>query len=201
MDELSERQAQILDVISRHIADSGYPPTVREIGLAVGLTSPSTVHAHLSRLEEGGYIKRDPTKPRAMWVSATEGGPAPSPGDVSGDALPIVGSVAAGYPRLAEENVEEWVSTPFAGDYILRVTGDSMMDAGILDGDLVAVRRQQAADDGEVVVAMIEDEATVKTLRHEAGRPILQPENPAFEPIPADNAHILGVVVGVMRQL
>lgn len=102
MDELSERQAQILDVISRHIADSGYPPTVREIGLAVGLTSPSTVHAHLSRLEEGGYIKRDPTKPRAMWVSATEGGPAPSPGDVSGDALPIVGSVAAGYPRLAE---------------------------------------------------------------------------------------------------
>lgn len=201
MDELSERQAQILDVISRHIADSGYPPTVREIGLAVGLTSPSTVHAHLSRLEEGGYIKRDPTKPRAMWVSATEGGPAPSPGDVSGDALPIVGSVAAGYPRLAEENVEEWVSTPFAGDYILRVTGDSMMDAGILDGDLVAVRRQQTADDGEVVVAMIEDEATVKTLRHEAGRPILQPENPAFEPIPADNAHILGVVVGVMRQL
>lgn len=201
MDELSERQAQILDVISRHIADSGYPPTVREIGMAVGLTSPSTVHAHLSRLEEGGYIKRDPTKPRAMWVSATDTGPAPSPGDVSGESLPIVGSVAAGYPRLAEENVEEWVSTPFAGDYVLRVTGDSMMDAGILDGDMVAVRRQTSADVGEIVVAMIEDEATVKTFRRDGDRPVLQPENPDFDPIPADDAQILGVVVGVMRAL
>ena len=167
MDELSERQAAILEFISRHCRDTGYPPTVREIGFAVGLASPSTVHAHLAKLESGGHIKRDPTKPRAMFV----------------------------------QDVEDWVSTPFEGDFVLRVTGDSMINAGILDGDLVVVRRASTADDGEIVVAQIEDEATVKRLRRVGGRVELLPENDAYSPIVAEEVTLCGVVVGVLRAL
>jgi repressor LexA len=201
MDELSERQVAILEFISRHCRDSGYPPTVREIGLAVGLASPSTVHAHLAKLESAGHIKRDPTKPRAMFVRRDPGeAPAPDPRPRV-EALPLVGSVAAGAPRLAEQDVEDWVSTPFEGDFVLRVTGDSMINAGILDGDLVVVRRAQTADDGEIVVAQIEDEATVKRLRRAGGRVELLPENDAYSPIVADEVTLCGVVVGVLRAL
>jgi repressor LexA len=201
MGELSERQAEILAFISRHSRENGYPPTVREIGLAVGLASPSTVHAHLAKLEGEGYIQRDPSKPRAMFVCSSDVAPSRPDG-----ALPLVGAVAAGLPRLAEEHVEDWVTAPFPGDFLLRVTGDSMVGAGILDGDLVAVRRQESAENGEIVVAQIaesaeEHEATVKTLRREDGRAVLQPENDAYPPIPADDAAIVGKVVGVMRSL
>jgi repressor LexA len=200
MDELSERQAAILEFISRHCRDTGYPPTVREIGLGVGLASPSTVHAHLAKLEAGGHIKRDPSKPRAMFVRREADEPAPAIGPRV-EALPLVGSVAAGAPRLAEQDVEDWVSTPFAGDFLLRVTGDSMVGAGILDGDMVVVRRAQTAEDGEIVVAQIEDEATVKRLRRAEGRVELVPENDAYAPIVADEVALCGVVVGVMRAL
>ena len=201
MDELSERQAAILEFISRHCRDTGYPPTVREIGFAVGLASPLTVHAHLAKLESGGHIKRDPTKPRAMFVRRdAEEAAAPEPRPRV-EALPLIGSVAAGAPRLAEQDVEDWVSTPFEGDFVLRVTGDSMINAGILDGDLVVVRRASTADDGEIVVAQIEDEATVKRLRRVGGRVELLPENDAYSPIVADEITLCGVVVGVLRAL
>lgn len=201
MDDLTDRQSAILTFISRHCRETGYPPTVREIGLAVGLASPSTVHAHLAKLESGGHIRRDPTKPRAMFVcrDAVEAAPAPAP--PSAEALPLVGSVAAGVPRLAEQDVEEWIASPFPGDFMLRVTGDSMIDAGILDGDLVVVARRPTADEGEIVVAQIEDEATVKRLRFVDGRVHLMPENSAFAPIVPDEVSILGVVVGVLRRL
>ena len=201
MDELSERQAAILEFISRHCRNTGYPPTVREIGFAVGLASPSTVHAHLAKLESGGHIKRDPTKPRAMFVRRDAEEAAALEPRPSVEALPLIGSVAAGAPRLAEQDVEDWVSTPFEGDFVLRVTGDSMINAGILDGDLVVVRRASTADDGEIVVAQIEDEATVKRLRRVGGRVELLPENDAYSPIVADEITLCGVVVGVLRAL
>jgi repressor LexA len=199
MGELSERQASILKFISRHCERNGYPPTVREIGMAVGLASPSTVHAHLAKLEAAGYIKRDPTKPRAMLVRELDGEdlhPLPPEG-----ALPLVGAVAAGGPKLAEDLIEDWVQSPFAGDFMLRVTGDSMVNAGILDGDLVVVKRQDTAQQGEIVVARIEDEATVKTLRLDGERVVLQPENDAYAPIVPDEVEIVGRVVGVLRAL
>lgn len=199
MDDLTERQTAILSFISRHCRESGYPPTVREIGFAVGLASPSTVHAHLAKLESGGHIRRDPTKPRAMFVCHAE---VPEPVvRPSSNALPLVGSVAAGVPRLAEQDVEEWVTSPFEGDFMLRVTGDSMINAGILDGDLVVVSQRPTADDGEIVVAQIEDEATVKRLRRVDGRVHLMPENDAYSPIVPDEVTLLGVVVGVLRKL
>ena len=207
MGDLSERQQEILAFISRHCGDSGYPPTVREIGLAVGLASPSTVHAHLAKLEQEGFIQRDPSKPRAMIVCDPETGQMPVATPARHEQeLPLIGAVAAGSPILAEENVEDWVMSPFPGDFMLRVSGDSMVEAGILDGDLVAVRRQQAADFGEIVVAQLpesteEHGATVKTLKQDGDRVVLQPENSAYEPIPADNAMIVGKVVGVMRTL
>ncbi len=199
MDDLTERQTAILTFISRHCRDSGYPPTVREIGLAVGLASPSTVHAHLAKLEAGGHIRRDPTKPRAMFVcrDAEQQEVARRPAT----ALPLLGSVAAGVPRLAEQDVEDWVTTPFEGDFMLRVSGESMINAGILDGDLVVVSRRPTADDGEIVVAQIDDEATVKRLRRVDGRVHLMPENDAFAPIIPDEVTLLGVVVGVLRKL
>ena len=199
MDDLTERQTAILAFISRHCRDSGYPPTVREIGLAVGLASPSTVHAHLAKLEVGGHIRRDPTKPRAMFVcrDAEQQEAARRPPT----ALPLLGSVAAGVPRLAEQDVEDWVTTPFEGDFMLRVSGESMINAGILDGDLVVVSRRPTADDGEIVVAQIDDEATVKRLRRVDGRVHLMPENDAFAPIIPDEVTLLGVVVGVLRKL
>ena len=208
MDELTERQTAILAFISKHCRTSGYPPTVREIGLGVGLASPSTVHAHLAKLEAAGRIRRDPTKPRAMYVcddqaaavaAAAVAERAPRGRDAA--ALPLVGAVAAGAPILAEQDVEDWIPSPFPGDFMLRVSGDSMVDAGILDGDLVVVRSTPTARDGEIVVAQIDDEATVKRLAHIDGRVHLMPENAAYEPIVPDEVTLAGVVVGVLRKL
>lgn len=195
MGDLSDRQAEILTFISKHCSVHGYPPTVREIGLAVGLTSPSTVHAHLAKLEAAGHIRRDPTKPRAMLLSdRREAGEARR-------GLPLVGAVAAGVPTLAEEQVEDWVETPFEGDFVLRVKGESMINASILDGDLVVVKQQDTARNGEIVVALIDDEATVKRFFREDGHVRLQPENDAFEPIISVEVQVLGKVVGVLRKL
>jgi repressor LexA len=202
MGDLSDRQSEILTFISKHCAVHGYPPTVREIGLAVGLTSPSTVHAHLAKLEAGGHLRRDPTKPRAMLLSDRREERAQR--DARRDAprgLPLLGSVAAGVPTLAEEQVEEYIETPFEGDFVLTVKGDSMMNASILDGDLVVVKQQQTAKNGEIVVARIDDEATVKRFFKEDGHIRLQPENDAFDPIISTDVHVLGKVVGVLRKL
>ena len=201
-DDLTERQTAILSFISRHCRDSGYPPTVREIGLAVGLASPSTVHAHLAKLESAGHIKRDPTKPRAMLVRVPDTGERAAPAAPSVAALPLIGSVAAGAPTLAEQDVEDWVTSPFEGDFVLRVKGDSMIDAGILEGDLVVVRSASTASDGEIVVAQIGEEATVKRLKRVDGRVHLMPENAAYEPIvPDEEVTLAGVVVGVLRKI
>lgn len=203
MEHLSGRQAEILDFISQHCDRTGYPPTVREIGDAVGLASPSTVHAHLAKLTDSGYLRRDPSKPRAMHVSRTRSGGRPV-ARTSGQAgaLPVVGAVAAGLPRLADEQVEDWVQTPFQADFLLRVTGESMRDAGILDGDLVAVRRQDTADDGQIIVAMIGEEATVKRFQRREDYVVLIPENPAFAPIEVrEDFRVAGRVVGVLRSL
>jgi repressor LexA len=206
---LTERQRQILDFVTSYVDSHGYPPTVREIGEAVGLASPSTVHAHLANLERAGLLKRDPTKPRALEL-ADRGRPEPIADDVH--RLPLVGEIAAGGPLLAEENIEDHLAVPETlarGDgeeFLLRVKGDSMINAGILDGDIVVVHRQPDARNGEIVVALAgqdegADEATVKRLYREAGRVRLQPENDALEPIYADHVQILGVVTGVFRKL
>jgi repressor LexA len=197
------------------VDDHGYPPTVREIGDAVGLASPSTVHAHLANLERAGLLRRDPTKPRALELlgrpKAREATPDPRPARADTEVLPLVGRIAAGGPLLAEENVEDRIAVPDLlgrkADFLLRVTGDSMVDAGILDGDLVVVRSQDDARDGEIVVALVgddesADEATVKTFRRDPdGRVRLQPENSALAPIYADHVKILGRVTGVLRSL
>lgn len=202
--DLTKRQQEIFDFIKRYTDSNGYPPTVRDIGKAVGLASSSTVHAHLGNLEKLGLLRRDPTKPRAMELldRATAG--------LRGKTragLPLVGQVAAGQPILAEENVEGYVVTPAAaggddGEYLLRIRGDSMKDAGILDGDLVVVHRQETASDGEIVVALLGDEATVKRFFREGDHVRLQPENEAMEPILVrDDVQVLGRVVGLMRSL
>ncbi len=194
------RQAEILAFIEDHVERHGYPPTVREIGRGVGLASPSTVHRHLEKLEEGGHLRRDPSKPRAMLVglqggrSASHAGPAPM-------TLPLVGAVAAGAPILADEQVEDHVPAPFAADYLLRVKGDSMINAGILDGDLVAVKQQDTARDGEIVVALLGEEATVKRVYREPGGVRLEAENDAYDPIRSTDISVIGRVVGVMRDL
>jgi repressor LexA len=198
MGDLSDRQSEILAFISKHCAVSGYPPTVREIGLAVGLTSPSTVHAHLAKLEAAGHIRRDPTKPRAMLLSDRREEKAAREAP---RGLPLLGAVAAGVPTLADEQIEDYIETPFAGDFVLRVKGDSMMNASILDGDLVVVKQQETAKNGEIVVARIDDEATVKRFFREKGHVRLQPENDAFAPIISDDVYVLGKVVGVLRKL
>jgi repressor LexA len=206
---LTERQRQILDFLSTYIDAHGYPPTVREIGEAVGLASPSTVHAHLANLERAGLLKRDPTKPRALEL-ADRGRVQPAAEDVH--RLPLVGDIAAGGPLLAAENVEDHLAVPETlarGDgeeFLLRVKGDSMINAGILDGDIVVVHRQPDARNGEIVVALAgqdesADEATVKRFYREGGRVRLQPENDALEPIYADHVQILGTVTGVFRKL
>jgi repressor LexA len=201
MEQLSGRQAEILDFITSHCDRTGYPPTVREIGSAIGLASPSTVHAHLAKLAESGHLQRDPSKPRAIHVSGRRTAASPSP-SVSVGMLPIVGAVAAGLPRLAEEQIEDWVQTPFAADFALRVTGESMRDAGILDGDVVAVRRQDHADNGQIIVAMIGDEATVKRFQRRADHVVLLAENPDFAPIEVrEDFRVAGRVVGVLRTL
>jgi len=204
MSDISDRQREILDLITSTVQRRGYPPSVREIGEAVGLSSPSTVHSHLSALVDAGFLRRDPTKPRAIEVV--------DPGDeyelrrAPVRDVPLVGRIAAGSPILAEEDIEEIFPLPteFVGNdpvFMLRVHGDSMMDAGILDGDLVVVRRQPDATNGEIVAALIGgEEATVKRLRKETGRVVLLPENPAYEPIVLDSdVEIIGRVVAVLR--
>jgi repressor LexA len=207
---LTGRQQEIWDFLVEYVDRHGYPPTVREIGERVGLASPSTVHAHLANLERAGYLKRDPTKPRALELTGLR----PS-GRArvarSAQPLPLVGQIAAGSPLLADEQIEDYVAMPEeltrgGADFLLRVKGDSMVDAGILDGDLVVVRRQETAKNGDIVVALAgddesADEATVKTFYREDRRVRLQPENAALEPIYAAHVQILGKVVGVFRKL
>ncbi len=200
MGDLTDRQSDILKFIQKHCAANGYPPTVREIGLAVGLASPSTVHAHLAKLESEGHIRRDPTKPRAMLLPDRR--PERKPARNAPRGLPILGSVAAGVPTLAEEHVEDYVESPFEGDFVLRVKGESMINAGILDGDLVVVKQQQTAKNGEIVVALVgDDEATVKRFFKEDGHVRLQAENDAFAPIISTDVQVLGTVVAVLRKL
>jgi repressor LexA len=206
---LTDRQRQILDFLTKYVDAHGYPPTVREIGEAVGLASPSTVHAHLANLERAGLLRRDPTKPRAIELRREPKAAPAQPADVH--KLPLVGEVAAGGPLLAEENVEDYLAVPEplskGGDeFLLRVKGDSMINAGILDGDYAVVRRQADARNGEIVVALAgddesTDEATLKRFFREDGRIRLQPENDALEPIFAEHVQILGKVIGVFRQL
>lgn len=195
------RQAEILAFIEEHLDTHGYPPTVREIGQGVGLASPSTVHRHLEKLEEGGHLRRDPSKPRAMLVGMKGGRAGGASQASNGPTLPLVGAVAAGAPILAEEHVEDRVAAPFAADYLLRVKGDSMINAGILDGDLVAVKQQADARDGQIVVALLGEEATVKRVFREPGGVRLEAENEAYEPIRSPEIQVIGRVVGVMRDL
>ncbi len=195
------RQAEILTFIEGHVARHGYPPTIREIGAGVGLASPSTVHRHLEKLEDGGHLRRDPSKPRAMLVGLKGGGRTRSAEHRAESSLPLVGAVAAGAPLLAEEHVEDYVPAPFAADYLLRVKGDSMINAGILDGDLIAVKQQDTARDGQIVVALVEDEATVKRIFREPGGVRLEAENEAYAPIRGPDIKVIGRVVGVMRDL
>jgi len=199
---LTRRQAEILTFIQRYADTHGYPPSVREIGRALGLTSSSTVHSHLAALEKKGYLHRDPSKPRALEVLRDEHAVVPK----KVVPLPVVGHVAAGTPILAQENIEDYIPLPveFLRDtegFILRVHGDSMIGAGIYDGDYVIVRRQPTARNGDIVVARLEDDATVKRFYREADHVRLQPENPALEPILARDVHIEGKVVGVIRRL
>jgi repressor LexA len=199
--DLTKRQKEIFDFIRRYAAKYGYPPTVREIGKAVGLTSSSTVHAHLANLEKIGLLRRDPSKPRAIELLVGKAKRA-----VRGPGLPLVGNVAAGQPILAEENIEEYVEVPELiggeqGDYILQVRGDSMRDAGILEDDYVIVRPGPDADNGEIVVALLGDEATVKRFYREKDRIRLQPANKAYKPIRTREAELLGRVVGVFRRV
>ena len=209
---LSKRQREIFDFVVRYADKHGYPPTVREIGEAVGLASPSTVHAHLANLERAGYLKRDPTKPRALEVVHRGRTPVSAPVQVAeAHRLPLVGEIAAGGPLLAEQNIEDYVGVPAplssgGEEFLLRVKGESMIDAGILPGDYVVVQRQQTARDGDVVVALAgddeaADEATVKRFFRENGRIRLQPENSALEPLFPDHVQILGKVTGVFRSL
>jgi repressor LexA len=199
--DLTKRQKEIFDYIRRYAGKYGYPPTVREIGKAVGLHSSSTVHAHLANLEKSGLLRRDPSKPRAIELLVDRAKKAIRP-----PGLPLVGQVAAGEPVLAEENIEEYLDVPDMiggedGDYVLRVRGDSMKDAGILEDDFVVVRPSDDADNGEIVVALIGDEATVKRYFREADHIRLQPENEAMEPIRTTEAKLLGRVVGVFRKV
>jgi repressor LexA len=207
---LTERQQEIWNFLVEYVDRHGYPPTVREIGERVGLASPSTVHAHLANLERAGLLRRDPTKPRALELIGRERrDPQPAAAEqVDAVRLPLVGEIAAGAPLLAEQNIEDYLAMPSStkGDFLLRVKGDSMIDAGILDGDLVIVQRTQDARNGEIVVALAgddesADEATVKTFYREGERIRLQPENSALEPVYARHVQILGRVVGVFREL
>jgi repressor LexA len=206
---LSKRQREIYDFVIAYARKHGYPPTVREIGAEVGLASPSTVHVHLAKLEQAGYLRRDPTQPRALELVGRER--SPRRGMAEAHLLPLVGEIAAGGPLLAEQNVEEYVAVPAplsrgADEFLLRVRGESMVEAGILPGDYVVVLRQSTAENGDVVAALVgEDEsageATVKRFFREDGRIRLQPENSAMEPLYPEHVQILGKVVGLFRQL
>jgi len=203
LDDLTTRQLQILNYIRREVRTKNYPPSVREIGEAVGLSSSSTVHAHLAKLEEKGFIRRDPTKPRAIelldYLSAS-----PFIEDIVN--VPIVGHVTAGEPLLAEQNIEDYFPLPKMlvhqdTVFLLRVRGDSMINAAITDGDLVIVRQQADAQNGEIVVAMLEGEATVKRYFKEKDHIRLQPENDFYEPISSPHIVVLGKVIGVFRYI
>jgi repressor LexA len=201
LDDLSPRQRQILDFIRREVATKGYPPSVREVGQAVGLSSSSTVHGHLNKLEERGYIRRDPTKPRAIELLDKA---MPIRKDVT--YAPVLGKVTAGKPILAVENIEDFFPVPsdlanYEEVFMLKVRGESMIQAGILDGDYVVVRSQSHAESGDIVVALIEDEATVKRFFHEGDQIRLQPENDAMEPIVVADCTILGKVIGLFRKM
>ena len=208
---LTTRQQEIWQYLAEYVDAHGYPPTVREIGDAVGLASPSTVHAHLANLERAGLLKRDPTKPRAIELVGRRRDEAPRRAATAAPTLPLLGRIAAGGPLLAEEAVEEQIAVPEplgrGADFLLRVTGDSMIEAGILDGDIVVVRKQDDARAGEIVVALVgddesADEATVKTFHRERdGRVRLQPENAALEPLYPEHVEILGRVTGVFRSI
>ncbi len=211
---LTARQRTILDVIRASVTDRGYPPSIREIGDAVGLTSTSSVAHQLRTLERKGYLRRDPNRPRAVDVRGPDGGAAVTrPTDVAGsDALPeptfvpVLGRIAAGGPILAEEAVEDIFPLPreLVGEgelFLLKVVGESMVDAAICDGDWVVVRQQNVADNGDIVAAMIDGEATVKTFKRSAGQVWLMPHNPVFDPIPGNDAVVLGKVVTVIRKI
>jgi repressor LexA len=212
--DLTKRQQEIFDFIKRYSAKYGYPPTVRDIGKAVGLASSSTVHAHLANLERLGLLRRDPTKPRAIeLLDRVRGDVGGAVETVAGNVrslvrpgLPLVGQVAAGQPILAEENIEDYVQVPpiaggEEGEYVLRVRGESMKDVGILEGDYVVVRPQETAVDGEIVVALVGEEATVKRFFREADHVRLQPENASMEPIRSKDVRVLGRVVGLFRNV
>jgi repressor LexA len=198
---LTQRQQEIFDFVRKYVGEHGYPPTVRDIGKAIGLASSSTVHAHLANLEKLGVLRRDPTKPRAIEVLKDKAREVVAPA-----GLPVVGQVAAGQPILADENIEEYVPVPGIaggddGEFVLRVKGDSMKDAGILEGDFVIVRRQETAGDGDIVVALVGEEATVKRFFRENDHVRLQPENETMEPIRTRDAQVLGRVVGLCRRV
>jgi repressor LexA len=212
--DLTKRQQEIFDFIKRYSAKYGYPPTVRDIGKAVGLASSSTVHAHLANLERLGLLRRDPSKPRAIElldrVREDVGGAVESVAEnvrsLVRPGLPVVGQVAAGQPILAEENIEDYVQVPpiaggDQGEYVLRVRGESMKDVGILEGDYVVVRPQDTASDGEIVVALVGEEATVKRFFRESDHVRLQPENASMEPIRSKDVRVLGRVVGLFRNV
>jgi repressor LexA len=202
--DLTKRQQEIVDFIKRYSARHGYPPTVRDIGSAVGLASSSTVHQHLANLERIGMLRRDPSKPRA--IEFIDRAVQEVRNIVRPNSLPLVGAVAAGQPMLAEENIEEYVSVPDAaggdeGGYLLRVRGESMKKVGIIEGDLVVVRPQETAENGDIVVALVGEEATVKRYFREADHVRLQPENDEMEPIRSREVRVLGRVVGLMRSM
>lgn len=204
--KISKRQNSILDFIKQEVKEKGYPPSVREIAEAVGLLSSSTVHGHLDRLEKKGFIRRDPTKPRAIEILSQDDNDNVIQMPVT--QVPIVGKVTAGVPITATENIEDYFPLPahYVGDnnnvFILNVIGESMIEAGIHNGDYVIVRQQQTANNGEIVVAMTEDdEATVKTFYKEKNHIRLQPENETMEPILLQNVTILGKVIGLFRDI
>ncbi|HEY0535555.1 MAG TPA: transcriptional repressor LexA [Actinoplanes sp.] len=208
--ELTPRQRSILTVIRDWVDEHGYPPTMREIGAAVGLASPSTVAHHMTILEKNGFLRRDARGSRAVDIRppAEENGPAAHPRGLDDNdvRVPLLGAIAAGAPILAEQHVEDELTLPMSlvghGTlFALKVQGDSMVDAAICDGDLVVVRQQRVAEDGEIVAAMLDGEATVKVLRRRDGHVELLPRNPAYQPIPADDAVILGKVVSVLRRV
>lgn len=210
--KLTDKQQQIIDFLNKHNDEKGYPPSVREICAAVGLKSTSTVHGYLERLEKKGLIRKDPTKPRALKVISGNKNTNAKAADNNYYSrkelveVPIVGKVTAGLPILAVENIEDTFPLPVdfvqnANAFMLRVQGESMIEAGILDGDFVLVKQQSTANNGEIVVALIEDEATIKTFYKERDYIRLQPENKYLEPIITKNASILGKVTGVFRKL
>ena len=204
MAKLTAKQQKIYDFILQFTSDHGYPPSVREIGAAVGLKSPSTVHFHMKGLEEAGVIVKAEGKTRAISLPGVPVGPVAEEVDAKADRVPVVGSVAAGSPILAQECIEDYLTFDTQGvegeHFALRVRGESMLNAGILPDDLVVVHRQQDARNGEIVVALFEDEATVKTLWRKDGHTLLLPENPAYQPIDGDHAEIIGKVVAVVRR-